>query len=69
MLTKSYSKTKAVCKVTFTVPVEAAPNAQEVKILGDFNNWSWEKGELLKRKDGQYTAVLELEAGKTYEFR
>ena len=37
MLKKQYLKGKPICKVTFTLPKEAAEGTQEVKILGDFN--------------------------------
>lgn len=69
MLTKQYLKNKPVCKVTFTLPKEAAEGAQEVRILGDFNGWSWEKGTPMKAGRKEYKATLELETGKTYQFR
>ena len=34
---KQFVKTKAVCKVTFSV---AAKGAGEVAVIGDFNNWN-----------------------------
>ena len=34
---KQYLKSKPVCKVTFTVP---AQEADQVAVVGDFNNWS-----------------------------
>lgn len=69
MLKKQYLKKKPTCKVTFTLPLEAAPNAQEVRLLGDFNGWSWQEGTPMKRGKDEYTAVLELETGRRYEFR
>ena len=69
MLKKSYSKTKPVCKVTFTLPVEAANGAKDVRVLGDFNNWSWENGYKMKAGKKDFTTAVELEAGKIYEFR
>ncbi|MEO1259287.1 MAG: glycoside hydrolase family 13 [Bacteroidota bacterium] len=69
MLKKSYSKTKPVCKVTFTLPVEAANGAKDVRVLGDFNNWSWENGYKMKAGKKDFTAAVELAAGKHYEFR
>lgn len=69
MLKKQYLKGKPTCKVTFTLPLEAAPNAKEVKLLGDFNNWSWEQGILMKASKNSYTTVVELETGRRYEFR
>lgn len=69
MLKKSYSKTKPVCKVTFTLPVEAAQNAQDVRILGEFNDWSWESGYRMKASKAEFSTEVELEAGKEYQFR
>ncbi|MBL7792714.1 MAG: isoamylase early set domain-containing protein [Saprospiraceae bacterium] len=69
MLKKEYSKTKPVCKVTFSLPEEALEGATTVKVLGDFNSWSWENGATLKRAGSEYKASVELETGRHYEFR
>ena len=69
MLKKQYLKTKPACKVTFTLPKEAAAGASEVKVLGNFNDWNWENGALMKAEKGEYKAVLELETGRSYQFR
>lgn len=69
MIKKQYLKNKPVCKVTFTLPKEAAEGAKEVKLLGDFNDWSWETGTPMKAGKKEYTATLELETGKSYQFR
>ena len=58
----------ATSKVTFTLPKEAVENAETVAVLGDFNNW--QGGVTLKKqKDGSFTAAVELEKGRTYEYR
>jgi len=69
MLKKQYAKNKPVCKVTFSLPLEAAPDAREIRLLGDFNNWSWDQAAILALNKAEYTAVVELEAGQRYEFR
>lgn len=69
MLKKEFSKTKPVCKVTFTLPLEAAQGGKEVRILGDFNDWSWEKGYKMKAQKAEFTTEVELAAGKEYQFR
>ncbi len=69
MLKKDYSKTKPVCKVTFTLPAEAAQGGSEVRILGDFNDWSWENGYKMKSGKAEFTTEVELTAGKEYQFR
>ncbi len=69
MLKKQYLKTKPVCKVTFSLPAFAARGAKEVKLLGDFNNWSPEAAVAMKPSKDEYKAVLELETGRQYQFR
>jgi 1,4-alpha-glucan branching enzyme len=70
MIKKQFMKSKPVCKATFTLPVEAAPQAEKVAIVGDFNNWDTaEAVEMKKQKSGEFKAVVELESGKEYQFR
>ncbi|MFN7117223.1 MAG: isoamylase early set domain-containing protein [Saprospiraceae bacterium] len=70
MITKQFMKAKPVCKATFTLPVELAPEAQNIQILGDFNNWDPSNGiEMKKQKNGFFKATVELESGKEYQFR
>jgi predicted flap endonuclease-1-like 5' DNA nuclease len=69
MLKKQYLKSKPVCKVTFSLPAHAVNGAKEVKLLGDFNNWSPESAPKMKAAKDEYKAVLELETGRQYQFR
>lgn len=70
MIKKQFLKTKPVCKATFTLPVEAAPEAEDVTIVGDFNDWDAENGiKMKKQKNGVFKAVVSLDAGKEYQFR
>ncbi len=66
MIKKQFLKSKPVCKATFTLP---APEAKEVAILGEFNNWNVAEGVQMKKAKGTFKAVVELEAGKEYQFR
>ena len=57
-------------KITFTLPAEALAEATEALLLGDFNDWDTERGIALeKQKDGSLKAVVQLEPGKTYQYR
>ncbi len=69
MLKKTYSKTKPLCKVTFSLPLDAAPEAEKVFLLGDFNAWEVQNGIEMKRGKTCFETSLELAAGQSYEFR
>jgi len=69
MLKKQYSKNKQTCVVTFTLPKEAARDAREIRVVGDFNDWAWESGATMQEQQGQYQADVELPVGKTFQFR
>jgi 1,4-alpha-glucan branching enzyme len=68
-LQKQFLKSKKVYKVTFSLPVEAASAAKAVLLVGDFNNWDKNEGILMSPKKGAYSATVELEPGKEYQFR
>ena len=50
---------------------DTIPANEEVKVLGDFNNWNWEEAPVLKKKKtkANYAAQVELQPGATYEYR
>ncbi|MBN1841408.1 MAG: isoamylase early set domain-containing protein [Deltaproteobacteria bacterium] len=66
---KEYLKSRDVCKVTFRLPKIAAPDAKNVCIVGDFNNWNVYANPMKRLKNGGYTITLELKLGKEYQFR
>ena len=63
---KQYLKTKPICKVTFTV---AAPDAENVVVAGDFNNWDEKSFQLKKLKNGTFKGTVNLDKDKSYEFK
>lgn len=69
MLKKQYLKNKSICKVTFSLPLEAVTTAKEVKLLGDFNSWDENAAIGMKASKTDFSATVELEAGRQYEFR
>ncbi len=69
MLKKEFLKSTPAAKVTFTLAQSAIKGAKEVRVLGDFNNWDWEKAPVMKATKTAYTATIVLAAGKQYEFR
>lgn len=68
-LTKQFLKSKPVCKVTFELPVESVNNANEVAVVGGFNNWDASATILKKQKNGVFKTTLELPVGESFEFR
>jgi len=66
ILEKKYIKSRPVCKVTFTLPREAAADAESVYLMGEFNNWSRDTHPLKREKNGDFATSLELEKGRSY---
>lgn len=66
---KEYLKSKNTCRVTFRLPRMAAPTANEVCLVGDFNNWDKKTNIMKKNTNGHFTATLELMRGKNYQYR
>ena len=66
---KKYLKSGSVCKVTFRFPKDAAPEAKNVTIVGDFNNWSTTETPLKKLKNGTFSVTLDLQRDREYQFR
>lgn len=67
--TKKFLKSRAACKVKFAIDAEAADGAEEVYLVGDFNDWDHKSLPMKKRKDGSFVLEMELASGKDYQFR
>jgi 1,4-alpha-glucan branching enzyme len=67
MLQKQYLKKNNRCKVTFTLP--QIISAETACVVGDFNNWSADATAMTRQKNGIFTATLELEKEREYQFR
>jgi predicted flap endonuclease-1-like 5' DNA nuclease len=68
MIKKSFVKSKKQYKVTFEVPVEQLGKGRDVRVLGNFNGWSWDKGLAMSNGKGTYKAEINLAPGE-YQFR
>ncbi|MBI5664405.1 MAG: isoamylase early set domain-containing protein [Nitrospirae bacterium] len=68
-LKKQYLKSKNICKVTFRLPKEAAPDAKNVTIVGDFNKWNITETKMKKLRNGDFILTLELPCDREYSFR
>jgi 1,4-alpha-glucan branching enzyme len=62
---RQYLKSKPVCKVTFQLSTEA----KHVALVGEFNGWNEASTPMKKSKDGIFSASLELETGREYQYR
>lgn len=63
---KQFVKTKPVCKVTFSID---AKEAQNVAVVGDFNNWDPKAGALGKLKSGTFKGTFDIDKDASYEFK
>ena len=66
---KQYLKTKPVCKVTFRISEELGNSVGTANVVGEFNNWDFSSTPMKKLKKGAFTATLNLEKGREYQFR
>ncbi len=68
-LTKKYLKTRPVCKVTFKLSRQEANAAQQVSLMGDFNQWNSESNPMKRLKDGSFSLTVDLPTDNSYHFR
>jgi 1,4-alpha-glucan branching enzyme len=66
---KQFLKSKPACKVSFKLSKELANGASRVNIAGEFNNWNKTADEMNALKDGSFSLSLDLETGRSYQFR
>lgn len=65
MVQKTYYKTKDYCKVRFALQNE---NAETIEILGLNSNWE-QSVVMSRKKDGTFTADVNLPKKSTHEFK
>lgn len=68
-LYKAYPKKGTACKVTFELPEDATGGVKKIALVGDFNNWDKNATILTKNKEGRFSATIQLEQGREYQFR
>jgi len=68
-LAKRPLKTRPVSKVTFRLPAEAAPDTDQVYLVGEFNAWDPSATPMQRLRSGEFKVTLDLERGRRYEFR
>ncbi len=67
-LLKKHLKTRPVCKATFALAADVAPENDAIWLVGDFNNWDNDSLPMKKKKDGSWSLEIELEPGREYQF-
>lgn len=68
-LSKDFSVKSPLHKVTFEISAEKVNGVSAVALLGDFNEWNSLSHPLKKQKNGNFKTTIELEGGRSYEFR
>lgn len=68
-LKKQYLKTKPLCKVAFSLPIQIAKSVTTAHLVGDFNAWNTNATAMKRLKNGTFTATLTLRQNEEYEFR
>jgi hypothetical protein len=68
-LVKEYLEGGSQCRVIFRLPKEAAPDARQVNLAGDFNDWDESGTRLIKLKNGDFSVSMDLDCGREYKFR
>ena len=66
MFKKKFLKTK--CKVTFELP-EGIEGADDVYLVGDFNDWDERATKMEKKRGNRFTITLDLEPEREYQYR
>ena len=68
-LKKQYLKSRPIGKVTFRLPRQAAPAAERVALVGEFNDWNPTATPMIRLKNGEFKVTLNLDVGREYGFR
>ena len=66
---KQFLKSKPVCKVTFKIPEKIGNAAKIAHVVGEFNDWSTSATPMKRLKTGAFSATVDLEKGRSYQFR
>jgi len=58
-----------MCEVEFHLPQQAVKDGKEVRVVGQFNDWSWKKGVHMSLENGMYIGKLLLPIDRTFQYR
>lgn len=68
-ISKRPLKSKPVVKCAFKVPAEQVQNAEQLYLVGCFNQWNEQATPMKKLKNGDFKLELDLAAEQSYQFR
>lgn len=68
-LQKIYQDTNKKFMVTFELPLSSVAEQDEIRVVGDFNQWSWDNAHIMSRTNNGYKLELELAPKDKYEYR
>jgi 1,4-alpha-glucan branching enzyme len=66
---KEYLKDTGFCRVKFILPRKIFNCRKKACLVGDFNKWEKDRILLRPQKDGTWSATVDLQIGKEYQFR
>ncbi len=66
---KKFLKVNPVCRVTFKIKKGEVNGAKAVNVLGDFNDWNDGALPMKKLKNGDFTATIDLDINREFQFR
>lgn len=66
---KEYAESNPFCRVTFMMLKEAVGEAEQVALLGDFNDWDKDAMPMKRLRNGNFEISLELPSNREYRFR
>lgn len=66
---KEYLESGFRCRVTFRLPKEAAPDAGQISVVGDFNEWDPAITPMQRLGSGDFQVTMELISNREYRFR
>lgn len=68
-ISTKYIKSRPVCKVRFTLEATDSGGAEQVFLVGSFNDWSESANPMKKNKDGDFSLEQEFARGEEVVFR
>jgi len=68
-VSKKFMKKKDQFNCTFRVPKKEAHGANKICLVGEFNEWQTDTMPMTALKNGDFKIDIQLQPGKTYQYR